>query len=135
MPNEIFEAIRNGDSERVSHLIAENPANARARDDAGVSTIMQAVYQRKQAIIEMLRRAAGDLDVFEAAALGDRNRLRQLLREHPEVVCTFSSDGFTPLHFASFFSQPEAAQELLEHGADPNAVATNGTKLAVINSA
>ena len=135
MRNQIFEAIRNGDSERVSSLIAENPVNARARDDAGVSAIMQAIYQRKHEIVDMLRRAAGELDVFEAAALGDSNRLRQLLREQPDSICSFSNDGFTPLHFASFFSQLEAAEALLEHGADPNAVATNVTKLAVINSA
>ena len=135
MPNEIFEAIRNDDAERVSRLITQDAANARARDDAGVSAIMQAVYQRRHAIVDMLRRAPGDLDVFEAAAVGDKERLRSLLRERPDTICSFSSDGFTPLHFASFFSQPGAAEALLEHGADPNAVATNGTKLAVINSA
>ncbi len=135
MPSEIFEAIRSGDAARVSDLIAADPANARARDDSGVSAIMQARYQRQLAIVDLLRRAVGDLDVFEAAALGDAPRLRSLLREHPDLVCTYSADGFTPLHFACFFGQPGAAEELLNHGADPNAVATNGSKLAVINSA
>ncbi len=135
MSSEIFDAIRSGDSERVSSLIAANPGNARARDEGGVSAIMQARYQRQLAIVDLLRRAAGGLDVFEAAALGDTPRLHWLLQEQPELVCTFSADGFTALHFASFFSQPEAAEELLNNGADPNAVATNATKLAVINSA
>ena len=135
MADEIFEAIRNGDSERVTTLLAADPANARARDDAGVSAIMQAVYQRQPAIVELLRKQAGELDIFEASAVGDDNRVRSLLREHPDLVCTCSADGFTPLHLASFFSQPAAAEELLNNGADPNAVATNGTKLAVINSA
>ncbi len=135
MANEIFEAIRSGDSERVTALLAADPANARARDDAGVSAIMQAVYHRRQAIVDLLRGRAGGLDIFEAAALGDADRLRSLLRDHPDLVCTYSADGFTPLHLASFFSQPQAAEELLKNGADPNAVATNGSKLAVINSA
>ena len=135
MPSEIFGAIRSGDTERVSSLVAADPANARARDDSGISAIMQAVYQGRPEIVDLLRPQAGDLDIFEAAALGDANRVRSLLRDHPELVCTNSADGFTPLHLASFFSQPEAAQELLNNGADPNAVATNGTKLAVINSA
>jgi len=135
MANEIFEAIRAGNPQEVINLLAADPANARARDDKGVSAIMQAVYQRRHAILDLLRRQIGDLDIFEAAAVGDTSHLRSLLRDHPDLVCTYSADGFTPLHLASFFSQPAAAEELLKNGADPNAVATNGSKLAVINSA
>ena len=135
MANEIFEAIRTGDAERVTSLLAADLASARARDDNGVSAIMQAVYHRRLPIVELLRGQTGELDIFEAAALGDTNRLRILLRDHPDLVCTYSGDGFTPLHLASFFSQRGAAEELLNGGADPNAVATNGSRLAVINSA
>jgi ankyrin repeat protein len=135
MAHEILDAIRSGDAERVKQLISSNPALARERDDAGVSVIMQARYQRQLAIVDLLRESAGDLDVFEAAALGDATRLRLLLQQQPDVICTYSADGFTPLHFAAFFSQAEAAEALLNNGADPNAVASNGSRLTVINSA
>ncbi len=135
MSSEIFDAIRDSDPQRAQSLLAADPSHARARNDAGVSAIMQAVYQRQHAIADLLRRQVADLDIFEASALGDVKRLQSLLHEHPDLVCTYSSDGFTALHLASFFSQPQAAEELLHNGADPNAVATNGTKLAVINSA
>jgi ankyrin repeat protein len=135
MAGEIFEAIHIGDAERVRQLLGSNPALARERDGAGVSAIMQARYRRQLAIVDLLRGSAGDLDIFEAAALGDTARLHALLQVQPDLVCTFSTDGFTPLHFAAFFSQPQAAEELLNKGADPNAVATNGTRLAIINSA
>src|SRR6185312_1246957 len=125
MANEIFEAIRAGDVARVNSLLSADPANARERDDAGVSAVMQAVYQRQHAIGDLLRQRAGELDIFEAAALGDTSRLRSLLRDHPDLVCTYSADGFTPLHLSSFFSQAAAVEELLNKGADPNAVATN----------
>lgn len=135
MAHEIFQAIRQGDTDRARQIITSNPAAAHERDEQGVSAIMQARYQRQQPIADLLRSAAGKLDVFEAAALGDTARLNLLLRNEPEGVCSFSADGFTALHFAAFFSQPQAARELLNQGADPNAIAANGTKLAVINSA
>ena len=52
MVNQIFDAIRAGDDARVSSLVAADPANARARDDHGVSAIMQAIYQRRHAIVD-----------------------------------------------------------------------------------
>ena len=135
MASEMFDAIQAGDTARVTSLLTLDPASARARDEKGVSAIMQAVYHRRHAILDLLRRQTSELDIFEAAALGETNRLHLLLHDHPDLVCTYSADGFTPLHLASFFSQPAAVQELLNNGADPNAVATNGSKLAVINSA
>ena len=48
---------------------------AHARNQAGISALMQARYENRLEIVELLREAAGDLDVFEAAALGDVARL------------------------------------------------------------
>jgi len=135
MAHEIFDAIRKGETERAGQLIGSNPAAARERDGNGVSAIMLARYHRQNAIVDLLRSAVGELDIFEAAALGDAARLRSLLRDQPDLICTYSADGFTPLHFAAFFSQPAAVEILLNQGADSNAVASNGSKLAVINSA
>jgi ankyrin repeat protein len=135
MASEIFEAIQKRDMARIAHLVAENPAIARERNAAGVSAIMQARYYGQQSLIDLLRPHAGDLDVFEASALGDVPQLKKLLNANPELTRSYSPDGFTPLHLAAYFAQLEAAGELLRHGADPAAVVTNGTKLAVINSA
>jgi len=50
-------------------------------------------------------------------------------------VNSFSADGFTALHFASFFGQLEAARYLIEKGADVNAVANNTMKVRPLHSA
>src|SRR5208337_3036188 len=97
--------------------------------------LMQARYEGRREIVDLLRPAVGALDVFEAATLGDRSRLRALLANDPGLAQAFSNDGFTALHLAAFFAQPDAAAELLRGGADPNAVAKNAMKVAVINSA
>jgi uncharacterized protein len=135
MSQELFQAIHDNDCTKVKQLIAANPALAIARSESGVSALMQARYEGRREIVDVLRATAGDLGIFEAATLGDVPRLRALLASDPALAKTFSNDGFTALHLAAFFAQPEAAEELLHQGADPNAVAKNTMKVAVINSA
>ncbi len=116
MEQDIFSAITAGDTERVKALIAQQPDVAHQRTQAGVSALMQARYENKLEIVDLLHKAAGDLDVFEAAALGDSARLRTLLAGDHRLANAQSSDGFTPLHLACFFGQLEAAETLLRQG-------------------
>jgi ankyrin repeat protein len=85
---------------------------------------MQAVYRGFDKLAEVLRAERGHLDVFEAAAVGDLNRLRELVQDK-SAANVWSSDGFSPLHLAVFFGQLEAARYLLSQGANIEAAAHN----------
>jgi ankyrin repeat protein len=133
MEQDIFTAITANDKERVAQLIAADPGVAHARNSGGISALMQARYENKLEIVDLLRQAAGDLNIFESSALGDVAQLNKLLANDGELVKACGSDGFTPLHLACFFGQLEAAKTLVRHGADPNAVSPS--RIAVIHSA
>jgi ankyrin repeat protein len=133
MAQEIFIAITANDKEAVAALIAADPAVAHAHNAGGISALMQARYENRTEIVDLLRKAAGELDIFEAAALGDVARLNRLLANDGELVKASSADGFTPLHLACFFGQLEAAETLVQRGADTNAVSPS--RIAVIHSA
>lgn len=133
MEQDIFAAISASDINKIKEVVSQYPGVAHARNRAGVSALMQARYENKMEIVELLRKAASALDVFEAAALGDVAQLRSLVVSDPGVVKAQSSDGFTPLHLACFFSQPEAAEFLIQKGANPNAVSP--AQIAIIHSA
>jgi ankyrin repeat protein len=135
MAQELFDAIRANDKDKVAQLIAANPTLAHTRNEAGISALMQARYGFRPEIVALLRNAVGDLDVFEAAALGDVPRLHALLGNDPGLAKSFSSDGFTALHLAAFFGQPAAVEALLQYAPDVNAASRNPMKVAVINAA
>jgi uncharacterized protein len=99
-----------------------------------VSAIMEALYRGDRTRAEELA-ASAELDIQEAAALGRAHRVRELLAGDAMLAASRSSDGFTPLHYAAFFGTAEAAAVLLEHGADPMAVAENEMRVQPLHSA
>ena len=113
--SEIFELIRAGDAGGIRALLERDRSAATARDDEGVSALMQAAYAGNSDVIAAVREASPPQDVFEAAAFGDLDGLGG----DPNV---FSADGFTLLHFAAMGGHVEAVRALLDAGADPNAM-------------
>jgi len=90
-----------------------------------MSDLLQALYQGDRVRVDELLAADPKLDVFEAAAFGRTDRLRELLDEDPSRANAFGDDGFHPLGLACFFGHFEAARLLLDRGADVNALSTN----------
>lgn len=125
MRNELCEAIEQGDARRALALLEQRPELASQRDEQGLSPLLLALYQGQEDVAQAIHAAQPELDVHEAAAIGDVERLRTVLREDPARVSAWSADGFTPLHYAAFFGRPEAAQLLIEFRADIEAPARN----------
>ena len=132
---ELFDAISKNDRGRLSRLIGERPALAGARAPDGVSALLFARYRDNLAAVETLLSANPPIDVFDAAALGRTGRLRELLTAQPELLGSFSADGFTPLHLAAFFGQAETARVLIHAGAPLGAVSRNDLQVQPLNSA
>jgi ankyrin repeat protein len=118
--DDLFTAIEAGDIGGVETILDGDPAAGDTRDEAGVSALMRALYRFDPGLVEIVRAHAGALDVFEAAALGEVDRLREVLDE-PTAASAYSGDGFTALHFAAFFGHPDAAGLLIERGAEVDA--------------
>jgi ankyrin repeat protein len=100
-----------------------------------MSELLQAVYQGDQRRVDELLAADPELDVFEAAAVGRTERLRELLDEDPGLANAWAEDGFQPLGLASFFGHVDAARLLIERGADVNSASLNEMKVMPLHSA
>jgi len=115
--DDLFALIEADDVDGVRALLAEQPWLAAERDDEGVSPLLRARYRMDRGLIEAVRQHVERLNVFEAAAFGDLDRLSELLGEDPELLDARSGDGFTPLHLAAFFGQTDTVRLLLARGA------------------
>jgi ankyrin repeat protein len=100
-----------------------------------MSEVLQAIYQRDQARVDELLAREPELDVFEAAAVGRTERLRELLDDDPALANAWAEDGFQPLGLASFFGRVDAARLLVEHGAEVNSASRNDFKVMPLHSA
>jgi uncharacterized protein len=100
-----------------------------------MSELLQAIYQGDQARAEELLAADPELDVFEAAAVGRTDRVRELLDQEPSRANAWAEDGFQPLGLASFFGHAETVRLLLERGAEVNSASRNEMKVMPLHSA
>jgi uncharacterized protein len=132
---EMLEAVSAGDTAAIERLLAADPALAAARGADGVSAILRARYHGHAWVAERLADAVAELDLFEAAALGRADRVDEMVQAGPETVRSTAADGFTALHLSAFFGQLEVTAVLLEHGADPDAVAANPSRVRPLHSA
>jgi uncharacterized protein len=117
--------IRKGETAEVAAAAEEDQSLIACRDAQGVSALLWAVYSRQPVIRDFLVAHLPELDVFEAAAVGDCGRLDSLLRQNAIWVFQTTADGWSPLHLAAAFGGPQAVSLLLEHGAHVHQVSRN----------
>ena len=100
-----------------------------------MSELLQAVYRGDQEKAQQLLAGNPQLDIFEAAAVGNVDRVRELLDEDPSLANAWADDGFQPLGLSVFFGHPETAQVLLDAGAEVNSASRNDFKVMPLHSA
>ena len=129
-----FALLHAGDAGGLRRILDQDPAASEARDSSGVSLLMHSIYRGRRDLAELIASTKKALDIFEATSLGRLDRLKQCLRD-AAAINSRSKDGFTALHFACFFGQPESARLLVENGAAVDAVAANPTQVMPLHSA
>ena len=72
-----------------------------------MTDLLDALYRGDDERVSQLLADGPELNVFEAAALGHTDRLRELLDEDPSRANAFGDDGFQPLGLACFFGHLE----------------------------
>jgi len=130
-----FKAIKAGDTGKIKSLLKYKPELAHAVDEQGISAIMTAVYYGWQPINQELVERNQELSIWEAAATGQVENVKQTLEMDESLLSAYSTDGFTALSLAAFFGQKSVVEYLLSKGAKVNQAASNATHVQPIHSA
>jgi uncharacterized protein len=125
--DELFEAIRTGNSADVASLLNSDPALASAKNDSGISAVLMSLYTGRREIRDLLLARGAALELHDAAAVGDLERTKYFVEKDPALVRGFSPDGFPVVALAAVFGHLDVARYLAKRGADVNAPATNGS--------
>jgi ankyrin repeat protein len=131
----LLDAIKRKDAAAVTRVLDAEPGLATARSGVGQTPAIVAIYWRAPQMLALLRARGAELDVFEAAAAGDAERVGALIAADPPLRDAHAPDGWTPLHLASHFRHAAVIDVLLAHGADVNAVSRNADANAPLHAA
>jgi uncharacterized protein len=126
-----LDLIRQGKSNEIAEWVKDDPQIAESRDAQGVSALLLAVYSGQTLIRDFLRSGL-ELDLPEAAAVGDVARLSELLGSDPEEAKqranSRSADGWPLLHLAAAFADEGTVRTLLDAGADVSQISSTALR-------
>ena len=131
---ELTKAIQQGDAKRVAALLDEDRALLKAKS-GNVTAVLLAVYHGHPEIAQLFVERGAELTFAEACAVGDEKRALELLKKDPSLLRSYSEDGFPAVGLPIFFRHPGLARELIERGADVNAVAQNPQRVGAVSAA
>jgi ankyrin repeat protein len=134
MTQEFFDAIKAGDSNKVDVMLGQDRSLANAKNADGLSAVLAALYYHEPDIAHTLVAFGAELNIFEASAVGEISKVKDLIKQQPDLIDAYSSDGFQPLGLAAFFGQADVAEFLLSKGAQVNSASHNPMRVMPLHS-
>jgi ankyrin repeat protein len=108
-------------------LLLARGADVDALDNRSRSPLHRALSRGNDALVQMLIDHGAAVNITAAIGMGDRARVAGMLDEDADLVQQSRvGDGWTPLHVAVGYDQPDMVVLLLERGADVDAVSDAG---------
>lgn len=128
-------AIRANNARMVSDLLDSDPNLAAIESPLQVSFFMMSLYVGSPEVAAVFLQHGYVLNIHEASAWGDVQRVLLLLQKKPPLLNSFSLDGFQALGLACFFNKEQVVEVLLNAGARVNDASRNFQQVTPLHSA
>jgi len=130
-----FDSVRSGDLSQLASLLDADPSLLSARNESGASAFLMSIYFGRRDVRDLLLSRGFQMDLAEASAAGNLQRVRYFVEADPSTASSFSADGFPVFALACFFGHLDTARYLADKGADVHAAATNGSGYNALTAA
>jgi uncharacterized protein len=130
-----LEAVKAGDRDKAIELLGQDASLANAKNEHDLSATLMAAYYGHTELAQSIESQATRPTIFEAAAVGDLQRVAELVEADPQMVNAYAPDGFQPLGLAAFFGHLPVVDYLLIKGAEVNSPSQNDQKVMPLHSA
>ncbi|MEE9236543.1 MAG: ankyrin repeat domain-containing protein [Thermoplasmata archaeon] len=114
---DIVAAVKARDVARTEELLDRDPSVIGVKTEEG-SLVLTAAYWGAGEVLELLLGRLSDLNIFEAAAVGEVDRVVNILESEPRMANSVNLSGYTPLGLSAFFGHKDVARSLVERGAE-----------------
>ena len=127
--------VGRGEEAAARAALAADASLAASRNEAGISVIALTLYAGRSELASEMAALRSNLDLFEAACIGDLDRVHRLLERDPDAIDRHAPDGFSAIGFAAYFGHHALLGLLLERGADFEAPSANAMQVRPLHSA
>jgi Ankyrin repeats (3 copies)/Ankyrin repeats (many copies) len=124
--SEIQQAIMFDDLAKVKALLKDHPDWVNHKEDDGTTALYLAILYDHKEIIELLLTNNAEVSIHDAAAIGNLEKVKALLKANPDLVNSKDNGGMMPLHWAAMCGHKDVAELLLANKADVNATDNAG---------
>ena len=134
-PETFIRTAGHGETQAALEALHAHPDLAMSRNANGLSVIAATVYAGQLELAQQIAKAREELDLFEAACIGDAQRMGALLDAEPEAIDRFAPDGFQAIGLAAHFGHFELLGMLIARGAEVDRPSRNRMSLCPLHSA
>ena len=133
--NVLIDLLHARDEAGIISLISQQPELLSQTDKDGISGFTLIAYYQLHTAFKVALSLKSDWTLYEATIAGFTEKVMAKLTESPDLIHTYSPDGFPLLTLAVYFKQPELAKWYIENGVDIHKTSTNTTSLTALHSA